>query len=186
MSISSDQNGMKVLAFRDGRIWKVSPNNILYYAPAEVLAWTAGELGERTPPVSTEAAMAILKRGFDVGSVESPEWFEEHLPEYIVGGVYFFNDKWGDIEACVVIRDKLVTNSPDTIREILAYPFNQLKKNRVTFLVRVEHEKVIKAAEGLGAELECIREGAGPLGDDIAQYYLKPNMISELVMREAA
>ncbi len=183
MNINDDLHKVQ---FQDGREWVISRNGILYGAPAEIMAWTNAELGESGPPPITTAAMGILKRGFDKESIKNPEWLEEHLLELLVGGVYFFDDKWADIEVCVVIRDTMVTNDPAAIREILAYPFVQLKKNRITLRMAVANQDAIDAAEGLGCELECIRAKAGPMGDDVAQYYLTPELISDRISQEAA
>lgn len=171
--VTVEPNGNRRVQLPDGREWVVTGAGVLFGAPAEVMAWTNAELGEAGPPPVTSAAMGILKRGFRVEAIESPAWLEEHLPELLVGGVYFFDSKWADIEACVVVRDVL-SCEPDVIRGILSYPFKQLRKKRVTVRIPDDNERAIRTAEQLGFEIECIREGAGPSGNDVVQLYLTP------------
>jgi len=167
--ITLGENGLRTLHFDDGRKWLVTKSGVLMGAPAEVIAWTNAELNDNSLPPVTEAAFGILRRGLDI---VSPEWLERNLPQSLIGGVYFFSSRWADIEACVVVRDKLA-GDPAVIRDILRYPFEQLRKRRITVQIDDYNETAIRTAERLGFEIECIREGAGLAENDVVQMVLR-------------
>ena len=146
----------------DGRKWVVV-NDVLYGAPAEVMAWVNSVLGAGSVAQMGQA-LGILKHGLDVSHITA-----DTLPEYLVGGVYFFNEYptesgYSDLEIAVHVQQNHSMRAA-TVRQIMAYPFLARGHRRLTAKVDDDRDDLKKQLLFMGFEhttnLPKFREDGG-------------------------
>ena len=164
----------------DGRIWVIH-NHIIKGADPEVAAWVSLKMGES--PVETKVvALGVLRP-----DCQPTEVREENLKDLLISGTYYFNEKCveqlkvdgtidyqagidqqgpSDIMACVY-SDNVVAGHPDTVREILHYPFGTRKHRRITVEIDESNQHSLNQAIRMGFKEEGLKEGAGIAGGDI-------------------
>ena len=107
----------------------------------QLALWVAERLGGN--PIADCQCLAVLDDG-DIKAV-----------------VKYFNFRWPSIEVAFVAEDYRWILNRDVVREMLAYPFFQLKCHRVTAVIDRGNKRARKMVKGLGfVEEGKIRKGS--------------------------
>lgn len=91
--------------------------------------------------------------------------------ETLVGGLCFFDEQVRDISVAMAL-DSPLSAMRGRIADVMAYPFIQLEKPRVSAQIAVSNKRSRKFVEGMGFVLEGIKRQAANDGEDLAVYGL--------------
>lgn len=153
----------------DGRLWVIE-EGLIYGADAEVATWISNRLGGGSVQ-TLFVGIGALKEGTNPEDVTA-----ENLPSVLVAGAYFFNhydEELSDLSWVVAVDDFTIAR-PNVLRQVMRYPFRQLKVRRLTSEILLINERAVSQAKLMGFKLEGRKRRMGPGGTDVGIFGLVP------------
>lgn len=144
-------------------------DGVLYGRDAEAGAFVNAELG-------SGGVTTIPYHGLSI--IDDPE---DGRPSGVVCAAQFFNHRApkdgssGDITVAIASTPAFVDRLPafrTSIRQMMAFPFEQLGLGRITAEIDLSNERVVRAAEHLGFRLEGKKRRMGRGGGQVGIYGL--------------